>query len=216
MKPALRFAPWLVLAFVFAQGTSAPAQTEKSSKTQEKSKAKDSADAKTPIDLNSATHDELIELPGVGVATAKKIIAGRPYKTIDDLTKAGIPASTIAKFKAMATVKPPAAAKSATAKATVKKAEMRSAKDDAGQKAVPAAKRVGAKSAAAKKELAPGEKININKATSEELQKLYGIGPVHAEDIIKARPFAKPEDIMKVKGIKDKEYEKIKDNITVK
>jgi competence protein ComEA len=34
--------------------------------------------------------------------------------------------------------------------------------------------------------------------------------------IIDGRPYAKPEDIMKVKGIKQGEYNKIKDIITVR
>jgi DNA uptake protein ComE-like DNA-binding protein len=48
------------------------------------------------VDLNSATEAELEELPGVGPATAKKIIAGRPYHSIDDLTKAGVSAKQVA------------------------------------------------------------------------------------------------------------------------
>ncbi len=37
------------------------------------------------IDINSATLADLRSLPGVGTVTAKKIVAGRPYASIDDL-----------------------------------------------------------------------------------------------------------------------------------
>ena len=61
-----------------------------------------------PIDLNTATMDQLQQLPGVGEATAKKIIAGRPYTSVDDLTKAGVPKSTIDKFRDQVIVGPTA------------------------------------------------------------------------------------------------------------
>jgi competence protein ComEA len=61
--------------------------------------------------------------------------------------------------------------------------------------------------------------ININTATKEELDGLPGIGPVKAQAIIDYRnangPFKSPEDIMKVKGIKEGEFGKIKDQISV-
>ena len=69
---------------------------------------------------------------------------------------------------------------------------------------------------AAKPKLAPGEKININTATAAELDKLPEIGPVKAKAIIAGRPYKTPKDIMKVKGIKEGIYNKIKDNITVR
>ena len=37
------------------------------------------------VNLNMATVDELVALPGVGDVTAAKIIAARPYKRVDEL-----------------------------------------------------------------------------------------------------------------------------------
>ncbi len=62
-------------------------------------------------------------------------------------------------------------------------------------------------------------KININTATVEELSTLEGIVEVKAESIIEFRDnhghFTKVEDLKNVKGIGDKIFEKIKDQITV-
>jgi len=61
--------------------------------------------------------------------------------------------------------------------------------------------------------------ININTATKEQLDALPGIGPAKAQAIIDYRnangPFKSPEDVMKVKGIKEGEFGKIKDQISV-
>lgn len=62
-------------------------------------------------------------------------------------------------------------------------------------------------------------KVNINTATKDQLMVLRGIGESRAEDIIRYREehgdFEKVEDIMKVSGIKEAAFSKIKDDITV-
>ena len=62
--------------------------------------------------------------------------------------------------------------------------------------------------------------ININTATSAELQELYRIGPALADRIIEYRSsygrFETIEEIKEVKGIGEKTFEKIKDRICVK
>jgi hypothetical protein len=56
------------------------------------------------VNLNTASEADLVALPGVGPATAKKIIAGRPYASVADLSKAGVPKNTIEKISSMVTV----------------------------------------------------------------------------------------------------------------
>ena len=73
--------------------------------------------------------------------------------------------------------------------------------------------------AKASSEREPGGLVNINTADKSQLVSLPGIGETRAEAIISYREsngdFQKIEDIMKVSGIKEGAFEKIKDQITV-
>ncbi|MCK5321580.1 helix-hairpin-helix domain-containing protein [Candidatus Pacearchaeota archaeon] len=55
-----------------------------------------------------------------------------------------------------------------------------------------------------------GNQVDINSASTEELEKLNGIGPVYAGRIIEDRPFESVEDLIRISGIGEKTLEKIK------
>ena len=212
----------------------APAAASKTASS--KSSAAPAAPAAGLVDLNTASLKDLEELPGVGEATAKKIVAGRPYSSVDDLAKAGVSKSTIEKLRPAATVSGAAAAR-APASAPASASALRrplplpraAAAPPSAPSAAPAAASPAATSSATAKptaaasagaagtpgKVAVGEKVNINTASKEDLERLPGIGPTKAQAIIDARPFTAPTDIMKVKGIKEATFAKLKDNITV-
>ena len=166
------------------------------------------------VDINGATQKELEDVKGVGPATAKKIIAGRPYKSVDELSKAGISAKAVDALKPFVMVgsAPSMPVAPAAAKATAAKTAVTATAATASYEMTKSAKT--AKSTAAK--IAPGTKININTADQAMIEKLPEIGPVKAKAIIDGRPYNSVEDIMKIKGIKGKTFDAIKDYIVVK
>jgi competence protein ComEA len=173
-----------------------------------------------PVDLNSADLKALEALPGVGPATAKKIIAARPFKSVDDLSQVkGMSKAKVEALKDKVIVGPE---KAAAPKAKPTMVTPSPAPPPAAEKpVVTKAPATPAKPAAPEKEkgtagkLAPGQKVNLNTASKEDLEKLPEIGPVKAQEIIEGRPYNKIEDVMKLKGIKEGIFGVIKDHITV-
>ena len=244
-----------------------PPAREKARKT-EKKEAQRTVEVKPAeqIDLNSATIEELMTLPGIGEVTARKVIDGRPHTTIEDLSRLGVSARRIDEIKPLAKVRPipeavdlnndplirlqtlpgvgPSLAQEILAarplatyddlakvkgvgpakvdslkgrvkfgKPAASKAETKAKTEKNEPKAKTEPKTKSAKKAEEAGE--PGSKVNLNTASLEELDSLPGIGMVLAQAIVAARPFDRPEDVMKIKGIKEVEFAKLKDRITV-
>jgi DNA uptake protein ComE-like DNA-binding protein len=91
---ALALMSWCLAGQLWAQGAK-PAPKGKAAATQASSAAK----AK-PLDINTASKEDLMKVPGIGEAYSTKIIAGRPYKSKDELVrKKIIPQATYDKIK---------------------------------------------------------------------------------------------------------------------
>lgn len=71
---------------------------------------------------------------------------------------------------------------------------------------------------AAKKGLAPGERIDLNRATVAELMRLPGLGQKKAQAIVAFRqkqPFRRVEDVLSVKGLGQAWLARVKGSLAV-
>ncbi len=136
----------------------------------------DKAAKSDKIELNTATEEQLQGVPGIGPAYAKKIIAARPYDSVSELSKSGIPASRLEKIAPLVSVK---------AKTGV--AAERSATKTKPAKTIPSEKK-------AEK---PAVLVDLNTATEEQLQELPGIGEAYAKKLVAGRPYTSVKNLSK-------------------
>lgn len=65
----------------------------------------------------------------------------------------------------------------------------------------------------------PAKPVNINTATSEELQQVPGIGPATAQKILQMRksygPFKSVDDLLAIRGLGEKRLDKMRKYLTV-
>lgn len=163
-----------------------------------------------PVDLNTATAEELQTLPGVGPSLAEKIIAARPFSSVDDLDNVpGVGEKKMEQLRPYVTVGGAPAASAGEA----------AAGEAAGGEAAAGEAASGGAAAPARRPAAASSKVNINTATADELDALPGIGPSTAAKIVAHReengPFTSIEDLMKVPGIGQAKFDQLKDHITI-
>ena len=159
----------------------------------------------SPVDLNRAGKAELLQLPGVGDKLAEAILAAREqrggFQSVDDLrTVKGIGPTRFDALRPWLTVDSPAQLVSADL-----------------PRPTPPTSTQDAAARGGKKELAAGTRIEINKASAEELQRLPGVGPVLAGRIIAEREkkrFDSAADLRRVSGIGAKTLEKLRPFLT--
>jgi DNA uptake protein ComE-like DNA-binding protein len=76
----------LAVGLAFSHGPAAATGTTTQKSTTMKSTSTTKHASMPKVDINTASKDELMKLPGIGDALADKIVANRPYKSKSDLT----------------------------------------------------------------------------------------------------------------------------------
>jgi DNA uptake protein ComE-like DNA-binding protein len=153
--------------------------------------AAESSQQPATVDVNTASQKELEALPGIGVATARKIIAGRPYASVSDLSRAGVSQRTIDKIGGLVTAGRPTY--------------------------VPAPRRTEPRPSTPRSRPTEGTTralVDLNTASQHDLEALPAIGFFTARKIIASRPYRSVDDLGRA-GVSASAIAKIRGLVTV-
>jgi competence protein ComEA len=162
------------------------------------------------LDLNQADHVQLLQLPSIGEAMARRIEAYRAehhaFRNVDELRQVpGIGPKLLEKLRPHVFVEAPASDE----------------EDEPATKAnrpITAMIELEKKPPVVSRKDLPTEPIDVNHATAAELRRLPGIGPALSQRILSAReerPFNSVEDLRRVRGIGVKTLERLRPYIVV-
>ncbi len=170
------------------------------------------------IDPNSAGEEELDRLPGVGPATAARIVDEResagPFASAADLARVrGIGPAAVERMRSFLDVR--------AAAVRARPARTRANSGGGGAPAGAGLRReVGGGAARTAGGPSAARPVNVNRAGLAELASLPGIGPVTAGRIVASRDadgrFERSEDLMRVRGIGPKTFARIAALVTVR
>ena len=161
------------------------------------------------IDPNVAGEEELDRLPGVGASKALRIVQDRdekgPFASVEELARVpGLGPRSVEKLRPYLQIR-------SAAGATPSRVAVPAGPSPRG--------RVPRADSPVKSGVA-GARINLNRATAEELQALPGIGAVIAERIVAFRGehggFGKPEELMEVSGVGARTFARIAPLVTTR
>lgn len=183
-----------------------------------KNEASSAASVSFPIDINAASADELIQIKGIGSATAEKIISYRTehgcFYSVDELLNVdGIGSKTLSKIKNLICVDLAIISEITTSEnnSPVETYLTASSESKAETVTVPTVSQASFESQNIPESpnIFP---IELNTASAEELMEINGVGESIAEAIVEyARSvgFSSKNDLMNVPGIGEKRFENI-------